>query len=307
MTRKTSVPKTLKRNIHAVKSTSKKISKAVSKKQKDRDTFASKRSYTLRDLPKVKGRTFGALTEKVRENADELDKLLKPGEMWAYEIGSDDSGWNRSWEPFKSIRDAIDKLEYGQSGRELDGTRKSGNSWIKAIKIIKFGKPIKENESLEAHEFLETTRYKNIKLRQSKKRVKKQANILTKASEFVIGKGENKVTTKIDIIESLLNTAKGMDKMLDDANKRIAALEKALRQKSKPSKKAVHKPAKKEVQKRAKKEVKNVPSKRAVSKPRKQATKKQATRKQTITKKFASKKKTVKKTNKNASKKKAIK
>ena len=308
---KKSVVKTVTRNVRESVKQVKSVRKALAKKRKQSkpSKTESSVSYSIRDLPRVKGRTFAQLADSLRANSDILQSLLRPGERWAYEIGSDDNGWNKSYTIFATMRDLIDKLEYGQSGRNSDGSQKSGNEWIKAIKIVKFGRTPKKDESNEVADFETESKWRGLKNLEVKKRVKKQTKVVEGATKFVTKKGKKKEgkkpMSKIEIIDSLLNTAKGLEKALQDANKRIAMLEKSLNKKSKPAKKAAskpakkatRKPAKKATRKPAKKAVKRVTTKRSATKLSKKVSPKKATRKQISNKKVSSAKKASKKAN----------
>lgn len=281
----------VRRNIKATKSAYKKVTRAISRKRKAESRLKSKRSYTLRDLPNVKGKTFAQIATNIRANADDLNKLIKPGELWGFELGSDDHGWNKSWELFDSIDLMADKLErYETAGLVGNKSNKAGREWIEAIKIVKRGRALGPTEDDESHYQGTVEKYRKTKIGEVTKRKKKQATIIGNAAEFVVKKGKKKVASKIDIIESLLNTAKGMDKMLKDANRRIAKLERMVKA---SNKKAAKKPAKKATKKSTKKVgKKNVnPTKRGAKKSIKKATTKKVVKKQGRTKKVSSKKK----------------
>ena len=320
MTAKKSLPKRVKRdvasnvrqfakNVKATKSATKKVRRAITKNRKAAPSTSyidgTQRSYSIRDLPNIKGRTFAQLANSLRKHSDELESLLQPGERWAYEIGSDDNGWSKSYSTFGTMRELIDKLEYGQSGHNPDGTQKSGKEWIEAIKIIKYGRRPRRGDSKDAAQFLTNDEFKKEKRREVKKRVSEQSKITEKGLKLGVMKGRKKVPTKINIIEGLINKVemyqeqeKAMNKKLVAMQKQLNKLTKATTSKPKKATKKAAKPAKKAVKRAIPKSTKRIPAK-----PRKQAKKKAAPKSHPV-KKSTPKKKTAKKISKNTSKKK---
>lgn len=307
---KKSVIKTVSRNLRAIKSAKKKVSRASSAKQrasatkrkaatKQQKSTQSKRTYTLRDLPNVKGRTFTQLVNSVHSHDEELQSLIKPGEMWAFEIGSETNGWNRSWQVYDTLGLLADQLErYESAARFGNKSNKEGREWINAIKIIKVGKPLKKDEDEESHYHSTVDKYRQVKDKEVKVRKQHQTDVISSAAEYSVARGQKKVANKVDIIESLLNIAKETDSRIEEYAKRMAAMEKQLRKLSKPvkkSKKKVGTKNAKPTKRMPKKSTKKAGTKKVTSK-QSHAKKKPATKKKaTPAKKIVRTKKVVKK------------
>lgn len=252
------------------------IAQPVAPERKYSKSKLDARSYSLRELPNVKGRTFHDLVNNIREHADELNQLIQPGEQWAFELGSDDSSWNKSYKIYDSIDLLVDELERYETAQQFGNkANKEGREWIEAIKIVKVGEPLEENDDEESHYHFTAEKHYQEKQKEIKERKMKQASIISEAAEYSVKKGSKKVSNKIDIIESLLNVAKSTDAAMEQLRNQNAAMEKQLKAltKAMQPKKATKKLPKKATKKATKKV-----SKQNASKSTKKPTKRMPTK-----------------------------
>lgn len=225
--------KILTSNLKAITASTKKVTKAVTAPAKKLKALSNKRSYTVRDLPVKFSTSPKKLIANLEAKSDQIDKLRKPGEMWAFTIGR-----NKSLYPFETFDLMIRKLT------EYKSYQLNDKDFADAIKFVKFrAKGVDTSEELNDEDYESTVdSYRESRERTQRKNRKVVETVEKRASKQVEKKSGKKPKTKFEILKGVLDINDALTAQVDALNKRLAEMEKLLKTKpKKASKKAVKK------------------------------------------------------------------
>lgn len=207
--------------------------KAVTAPAKKLKALSNKRSYTVRDLPVKFSTSPKKLIANLEAKSDQIDKLRKPGEMWAFTIGR-----NKSLYPFETFDLMIRKLT------EYKSYQLNDKDFADAIKFVKFrAKGVDTSEELNDEDYESTVdSYRESRERTQRKNRKVVETVEKRASKQVEKKSGKKPKTKFEILKGVLDINDALTAQVDALNKRLAEMEKLSKTKpKKASKKAVKK------------------------------------------------------------------
>jgi len=221
MPKKKATPiKNLARNVKAIK-------KAVTAPSAKEKQLASKRSYTLRQLPLKQQTNVRKYLLELQDKADDLEKLKRPGEMWYFSL------FNNRSRLYDSLDLAAgDAIKWAESAQRPDHGSQTQDDIIHGIKLFKFkGRGVQAQSDLSDEEY-ETTvsQFDRIKQR-IRDKVKMEKTKAVEEVRAVIHpkrkRGESKPSTSTLLVETF-RALQGAQAQLQKQQRQINKLLKQL-------------------------------------------------------------------------------
>ena len=226
--------KNLVKSVNAIVKQTKAVTKAVKAPAKKLQSLTKKRSYTVRDLPIKYYKSPKRIISELESKSEELDKLRKPGEMWAFEIGR-----NKSLYTFETFELMVRKLT------EYKSVQINEKGFADALKFVKFkATGVDTGDELDEEDYESTVNQYRVKRERNQKKNRKVVEKLeSEIGEIAKRETGRKPRSHFEASKALLDFAKGLQKQNEDLNKRLAELEKLLKGVKKGKKSAPKKSA----------------------------------------------------------------